>query len=125
MEAILVARQSVTNNLEVAVVVGCAFTTVNHMVAVEILVLDIARAKNKVVGLYASLVGYAIFINPLAVSVLTVEIVFGKVAVGLKAPDVAPCLTLVSIHTCVACGNDATSMADKLRVVVPLGNLRL
>ena len=111
MEAILVARQCVTDDLEVAVVVGCTLTTVNHTVTVQVLILDITRAVNEVVGLNACLVGYTFIVNPLAVSVLTVEVGFGEVAVGLKAPDVAPCLSCISIRA-------AARVTDEVFMVV-------
>ena len=103
----------------------CAITAVDSAAVVEVFVLDVTRAINEVVSLDASLVGNARLIFPCAVGILTVKVVNSEVAIGLKAPDVAPCLTFVCIHTCCASVDDATCVADDVRVVVPLRNLRL
>ena len=118
VEAVLIAWQAVTNHLKVTMVLGSAFATVDYTVAVEVLVLDVTRAKHEVIALEAGLVGYARSIDPRAVGILAGEIGFGEVAVGLKSPDVAPSLAFVSV-------TGVERMADFPFCTVPFGNLHL
>ena len=101
MEAVFVTWHHVADDFQVAVVVESAFATVDDAVAIEVFVFHVARTIDKVVGLQTNLTGNTFLIIPTCELVVvddsSVKVVFGEVSVGFKAPDISPCLTLISI----------------------------
>ena len=99
-----------------------AVACVDLAVAVAVDKLHVAGAVEEGVGLQAGLVGHAGSVLPadllaLGVENLAGEVVFGEVAVGLKAPDVA---VVCAFGVVVGRGVEGVEGA---RGIVPLGNL--
>ena len=82
---------------------GCTFAPVNLAVAILVNKLYVAWSIYECTALERSLIGYTILVNPLAISILTIEVVEIEVAVGFEAPDFAIFLTgVISVGKVVA-----------------------
>ena len=64
MEAVFVAWHRVSDDFQIAVVVCCAFSTVNLAIAVQILELDVSRAVMEITGFQSCLACNAVCIIP-------------------------------------------------------------
>lgn len=96
METIFVARQSVTDFLDVAMVFESTAAAIDSTAAIKVFILDVTGAVVEVTGLKSVLVGYTFFEEEAAAGIfeqiavsIGLEVVFSEVTVGLEA-QIAP-----------------------------------
>ena len=90
-EAVLVARHGVADDLQVSVIVSCAFSSIYHAAAIKVFVLDISRAIVEVVVLEPDLAGDTCGVSGrLSVCVESGEVGRREEPVCLESPNVTP-----------------------------------